>query len=101
MRCNEVIKTPTAKNFAIVIAVNKKFLADYLLKSPSNGKGHHLSGLSLEVVINKFITPASPNCCNFISGSKRFVRSGMDMMDSIMALKDHSGFKYVHDSRFP
>ena len=22
-------------------------------------------------------------------------------MDSIMALKDHSGFKYVHDSRFP
>ena len=51
--------------------------------------------------MDKFSTLASPNCRNFISGSKRFVRSGMGTMDSIMALKDHSGFKYVHGSRFP
>ena len=97
----EVMKTPTAKNSAIVIATSKTFLAYYLLKSPSNGEGHHLAGSSLEVVMDKFSTLASQNCRNFVSGSKRFVRSGMGTMDSIMALKDHSGFKYVHGSRFP
>ena len=98
---NEVMKTPIAKNSAIVMPSSKKFLADYLLKSPSNGEGHHLAGSSLEVVMDKFSTLASPNYRNFVSGSKRFVHSGMGTMDSIMALKDHSGFKYVHDSRFP
>ena len=98
---NEAMKTPTAKSFAIVMAASKKFLADYLLKFPSNGEGHHLAGSSLEVVMDKFSNIASPNRHNFVSGSKRFVRSGMGTMDSIMALKDHSGFKYVHDSRFP
>jgi hypothetical protein len=48
----------------------------------------------------KFSTRAFPNCRNFTSGSKRFVCSGMGTMDSIMAHKDYSGFKYVHDSRF-
>ena len=51
--------------------------------------------------MNKFNTLASPNCRNFVSGSKRFVRSRMAMIDSIMALKDHPGFKYVHGSKFP
>jgi hypothetical protein len=98
---NEVMKTPTAKNSAIVMAASKQFLAVYLLKSPSNGEGHHLVGESLEVVMDKYSILASPNCRNFVSGSKRFVCSGMGTMDSIMALKDHSGFKYVHGSRFP
>ena len=91
----EVMKTLTAKNSAIVMAASKKFLAEYLLKYPSNGEGHHLVGSSLEIVMDKFNTLASPNCRNFVSGSKRFVCSGMSTMDSIMALKDHSGFKYV------
>src|ERR1700737_852172 len=98
---NEVLKTPTAKNSAIVMAANKQFLADYLLKSPASGDKHHLVGSSLKVVIDKFNTLASPNCRNFVSGSKRFVHSGMGTMDSIMALKDHSAFKFVHGSRFP
>ena len=51
--------------------------------------------------MDKFSTLASPNYRNFVSGSKRFVCSGMGRMDSIMALKDHSDFKYVHGSRFP
>ena len=34
-------------------------------------------------------------------GSKHFIRSGMGSLDNIMALKNHQGFKYVHDSRFP
>ena len=50
--------------------------------------------------MDKFSILTSPNCRNFVSGSKRFVHSGMGTMDSIMALKDHLGFKYVHDSRF-
>jgi hypothetical protein len=72
---DEVTKTPTAKNFAIVMAASKQFLADYLLKSPSNSERHHLIGASLEAVMDKFSTLASPNCRNFVSGSKRFVRS--------------------------
>ena len=51
--------------------------------------------------MDKFSVLASPNCRNFVLGSKHFIRSGMSTMDSIMALKDHSGFKYVHGSRFP
>ena len=51
--------------------------------------------------MDKFNIIASPNCRKFVSGSKRFIRSRMGTMDGIMALKDHSGFKYVHGSRFP
>jgi hypothetical protein len=98
---NEVLKTPTTKNSAILMAASKQFLADYLLKSLANVEGHHLVGSSLEVVMDKFSTLASSNYRNFVSGSKHFLRSGMGTMDSIMALKDHSAFKFVHGSRFP
>ena len=82
------------------MAASKKFLLDYLLKSPSNGDEHHLGGSSLEVVIDTFNYLASPNCRNFVLGSNRFVRSGMGTTDSIMALRDHLCFKYVNDSRY-
>ena len=59
---NEVLKTPTSKNLAIVMATSKQFLANYLLKSPYNGKNHHLVGSFLKVVIDKFSILASPNC---------------------------------------
>ena len=98
---NVVIKTPTARNSVIILAMSKKFLADYLLKSPSNGEGHHLASSSLEVVIDKISIFASSNCRDFVSCSNHFVCCELGMMDCIMALKDHSGFKYVHDSRFP
>lgn len=85
---HEVMKTPTAeKNSAIVMTKSKQFSADYLLRSPTYiGESHHLVGLLLEVVMDKFNTLASPNCCNFMSESKRFVRSGMETMDRSMAL---------------
>jgi hypothetical protein len=83
------------------MTTSKQFLADYLLKFPTNVKDHHLVGSSLQVVMDKFNTLASPNCRNFVSGSKRFLRSGMETMDNIMAFKDHSAFKFVHGSRFP
>jgi hypothetical protein len=54
------------------MAASKKFLVDYLLKSPSNNGGHHLAGKLLEVVMDKFRILASPNCRNFVSGSKCF-----------------------------
>ena len=98
---NKVLKTPTAKNSAIIMAASKQFLADYLLKSSTSSKNHHLVGSSLEVVMDKFSTLASPNYRNFESGSKCFLRSGMETLDSIMALKDHSAFKFVHGSRIP
>ena len=98
---NKVLKTPTATNSTTVLGASKIFLADYLLKSPTVGEGHQLVGSSLEMVMDKFSLLASPNCCNFVSGSKRFVRSGMETMDSIMALKDHYTFKFVYGSWFP
>ena len=93
---NEVLKTPTATKSAIVLGANKQFLADYLLKFPTIGEGHYLVGLSLEVVMDKFSTFASPNCRIFIFGSKHFVRSEMGTMDSIMALNPdaHPTFKF-------
>ena len=97
---NEVMKTPPAKNCAIVMGVSKQFLTYYLHKFPPNDKGHHLVGSSLEVILIKFSTLASTNYCNFVSGSKCFVCSGTCTIDSIMTLKDHSGFKYVHDNIF-
>ena len=97
---NEVMRTSIEKNFAIVMAPNNIFLVDSLLEFPSNSERHHLACSSLKVVMDKFSTLASPNCCNFILGSKRFVRSRMGTMDSIMAFKDHSGFKYIRGSRF-
>ena len=59
---NEVLKTPTSTNSAIVMATSKQFLADYLLKSLASGKNHHLVGSYLEVVMDKFNILASPNC---------------------------------------
>ena len=81
--------------------MSKQFLANYLLKSSTIGEGHHLVGSSLEVVKDKFSILASPNCGNFVFGSKCFVRNGMEIMDSIMAFEDHSTFKFVHGNWFP
>ena len=39
---NELMKTSTVKNSAIVMVASKHFLVDYLFKSPSNGERHHL-----------------------------------------------------------
>ena len=39
----KIMKTPTAKNYAIVKLVNKQLLLKYLLKFPSNDNGHHLT----------------------------------------------------------
>lgn len=50
--------------------------------------------------MDKFGTLGSPNCRNFVWGSKHFIRSGMNMIDSIIALKDHLGFKYVYGNIF-
>jgi hypothetical protein len=56
---NEVLKTPTTTNSAIVMAASKQFLADYLLRSPTIEEGHHLVGSSLEVMMDKFSTLAN------------------------------------------
>lgn len=94
------MKPPTTKNSTIVMTTNKQLLANYLLKPPLNNKDHILAGSSLEVVLDKCSTLDFPNCHDFLAGSKRFVRSGMDIMNSIMALKDHYSFKYICVSRF-
>ena len=97
---NEVLKTPTAKKSTIVLGASKQYLADYLLKSRTIGEDYLLVVSSLKVVMDKFSVLTSPNCRNFIFGSKRFVRSGMETIDSIMAFKDHSTFKFVHGNWF-
>ena len=72
---NEVLQIPTTKKSAMVMIVSKKFLTNHLLKFPSNGEGYHKASWLLEIVMDKFSILASLNCHEFISGSKRFVRS--------------------------
>lgn len=96
----EVMKTPVAKEYAIVIATSKQFLAYYLLKSSSIVEGHHLVGSLIKVVMSTLRTLAFPNCHNFILGSKRFVHTRMWTNDNFIVLKDHSTFKYIHDNIF-
>ena len=74
---NEVLKIPTTKSLVIIMAASKQILANYLLKSPDSGESHHLVDSSLEVVMDKFNTLASPNYRNFVSRSKHFSRNGM------------------------
>lgn len=97
---NEIFKTPTPKNLAIIMATSRQFLKAYLFKSLASGKGHHLIGSTLKVIMDKFNILAFLNYRDFTSRSKRFFRSGMKTMDSIMALKDHYAFKFVHGGRF-
>ena len=49
------------------MAASKQSLANYLLNSPTSDENHHLVGSSLEVVMDKLSTLASPNCRNFVS----------------------------------
>ena len=95
----EIARTPNAKNFAIVMAASKKFFADWLL-CPTPGHAH-LQGASLDNIIDKFSNLSSPNIQNFVSGCKRFVCGGMGPINSIMALKDYSNLKYIHENKFP
>ena len=49
------------------MAASKRFLANYLLKTPASGENHHLGGSFLEVVMDKFNAFASPNCSMWLS----------------------------------
>lgn len=62
---------------------------------------NHLHWASLKVVLDKISTLVSLNCRNFVAWSKRFICNRMGTMNSIMVLKDHFGFKFIHNSRFP
>jgi hypothetical protein len=50
--------------------------------------------------MDKFSTFSSLNYHICVSRSKYFVRSGMGIIDSILAFKDHSDFQYNHDNIF-
>ena len=64
-------------NFANVMVASKQFLVDYILKSPLPGEKNHLHGASIENVMDKFSTLASPTYKNFVAGAKHFIRSEM------------------------
>jgi hypothetical protein len=98
---SKVCKTSNAKNSAIVMATSRNFFSDYTLKTPTLGEKHHIQGISLKNVMDKFATLSSPNCRNFVASARRFVCNIMDIIDSIMVLKDNAKFKYIHDSQFP
>lgn len=89
------MKTPIAKNFAIVMATSKQLLANYLMKPPSNCEVNHLVGLYVKVVMDEFCTLVSLNCCNFVSSSKHFIRNGMGIMDGVMFLGQSKDIVFV------
>ena len=55
--------------------------------------------MNVVFVMDKFSNLPSPKIRNFVSSCKRFVCGGMGPMDSIMALKDYSGFKFTHENK--
>jgi hypothetical protein len=83
------------------MAASKYFLLDYLLKKSSPGEKHYLQGVSLENVMDRFATLSPSNCRNFVVEARRFVCSGMNTINSIVALNDNSNFKYIHYNWFP
>lgn len=54
----------------------------------------------LEVIIDNFNVLTSPNFRKYVSCPKCFVHDELRIMESIMAAKDHLGFKYVYGNRF-
>ena len=91
----DVAKTPNAKNSAIVMATSKNFLADWLFR-PTPGQAH-LQGALLDNVMDRFSNLSSKFCIGF----QDVFCGGMRPIDSIMALKDYSGFKFIHENKFP
>lgn len=67
---SEIFKTPTTKNSDIIIATSKQFFTDYFQKPLTSSANHHLVGLSLKLVIDKFNTLSSPYYRSFVYGSK-------------------------------
>lgn len=99
--CCKRSENTNAKNFGIVVATTKHFLADWLLKTLSNGDNHHLHEAFLEIDMERFTTLASPNNINFVLGLKRFVCSGMGTTVISPLSKDHLRFKFVKDNCVP
>lgn len=54
------------------MATQKQILGDYILKSLTNGEGHHLEGSFLEMVMEKFTTLASPTSVTSCQGQNIF-----------------------------
>ena len=85
-----VAKTPNAKNSAIVmVAVRSSLLtgSSALLRDKLIFRERHWIVLWISLATYLLLI--------------RFVRGGMGPMDSIMALKDYSGFKFIHENKFP
>lgn len=61
---------------------------------------NHLHGSTL-LKVDKFATLATLNYRNFVVGSNSTLRicSGMSIIEGYMILKDHSRFKFVHESQ--
>ncbi len=79
------------------MAASKPFLEDFLFHTPL--PGHPVP--SLESVMDRYSTLASPNCRNIVSGCRRVLKPNKGPMDSIIALKNNPRFKFVHENRFP
>jgi hypothetical protein len=94
----EVSKTPTAKNSAIVVAASKEFLDKYLIHTGPRPK-KMLWGEELEDVLDKFEHLSSPNLRNTISLCRRGGKMGA--YDNIMAMKTYTTIEYIHANVFP
>jgi hypothetical protein len=81
----QVLRTPNAKNFAIMLGASKIFLADYLIRA-TPGQGH-LRGTPMAEVMDKFETMSDSNIRHFVAGTKKFLRQDNGLIDNIMRLK--------------
>jgi hypothetical protein len=95
----QVLRTPNAKNSAIVLGASKIFLADYLIRATPGQ--NHLRGSPMAQVMDKFETMSDANIRHFVAGTKKFLRQDNGLVDNIMRLKEYNAFKFIHENRFP
>lgn len=96
MRCKRWEQNTQCKKLCYCYGNERTILRELLAE-----RRNHLHWASLKVVMNKISTLVSLNCRNFVAWSKRCICNRMGTMNSIMVLKDHFGFKFIHNSRFP
>jgi hypothetical protein len=95
---DEVERTPTATNSAIVLEAGKEFVGELLL-NPEGMPAQCLSMEELVPVLDKCKNLTSPNLRNKVASFRNLRRYGV--LDSITKLRGSSKWAYLQNNMFP
>ncbi len=95
---DQVERTPTATNSAIVLEASKEFVGEMLV-APEGAQQQTLGMEQLLPLFDRCKHLTSPSVRNRVSGFKYMRRFGV--MDSITKLRGSSNWPYVQENKFP